>query len=275
MSIINKIQTSTIGEAFRAEESSEALLAITGVKGALMSEKPIKVTAAILDRAYKLQKEIAKQCHSFIENKGFEKINLNLENQDFIEMQDAIFELKDHYWLAKRIENIPVDISETYSVLLVKVLDGLQSIVPRLPISISARKTRVNDFEVSRFNRSFRTIDNPMSVLDDLEQGCLSRQQVTTLIAFYPKLYELIKTSMIATATEVTMADPEFQLPYNKLKQLSVLMLSNTVPADLQALLQANFVKEDEEAAAQKKPSSSTMNLSQRTQTASQRVEQK
>lgn len=274
MSVTQKIQDVTLDQALDVYEQSEALLALTGVEDALMLDRPIKVTDALIARSYKLHKDITKQCYQFIEQPTFDKINLNLQDVNFIEMQEKMFEAKDADWITKKVQDIPQDLVSGYSVLLVRLLDQLLALVPRLPVSISSDKRRPNDFAVAKFQTAFRTINDPMTILSDLQQGCLSRGQVSTVIVAYPKLYELMKSSLIAAAVEVQNKDPEHVLPYSKLKQLSVFMLMNTVPPDLQAFLQGNFKKADEDEARQAQ-NDKQINFAKQAETKTQRISEK
>lgn len=249
MSILQNVESTTFDQAAEVNISGEGLLAVTGVRSAL-EKQAVKVSEATLSKAISLNKVIGKKCKEFLLTPEFNKIDLNLEPIDFLELQEKIIQSYDANWLSKVIEQVPNDLKTDYSLALSNALQILKQLTPRLPVSITAAKSRPNDFEQSRFNRAFRTVNNPLSVLDDLEMGCLSRGQVATLISAYPQLYKLINETLTATGILITSKQPEFQLPYPKLKQLSVLMLSNTVPPDLQALLQENFTKQQQQQPA-------------------------
>ena len=269
----NKIQNAldfnldTIAEA---HANGELLLAVTGVDDILA--KKVKYKDSDLKKAVNLPKEVAQKCKQFLETKGFEKINLNLKKVNFLEVQEAILEEKDSNTMAEIIKTIPDDLQTQYVYAVSQALDTLESIVPRLPMSIS-KNIRPSDLIVGKFNRAYRTINEPLTIMDDLLQGCLSYGQVETLIIVYPNLYKLFVNTMLTMGIELAKKDQEVLVGYNKLKQLSILFMSNTVPPDLQTILQSNFAGADVTDAEQ--PTGAVPDLAKQNMTKTQRIENK
>ncbi len=219
------------------------LLAVVPVSQ-ILSKGGIKQPESALKRAGKLPDEILKRCKTFLLEPKFEKINLNLPKIDFLDINEKLSEAVDQRWVAEKLSHLPnLESQQSFSLALGKAFEYLRMQIPKIPVSITSRASRPSDFEVSRFNRIYRTVDDPMTILSDLEQGCLSREQVITLEAVYPSLYILIKEGLLSSAIEITSKDKEFVVPYPKLKQISVLLLSSTVQPDLQSILQDNFEK--------------------------------
>ncbi len=227
--------------------NGEALLAITGFDPVL-KKGPVKISQLNMKRAANLSSQVYRMCKEFLTEKEFMKGSLDLPKIDFLEMLDAINATVDENWLADKISEVPEWLQPDYALVLGQAFEHLRQAIPVLPVSITSRQTRPSDFQLSRFNRAYRTISNPMSVMDDLLKGFLSRSQVDTLITVYPELYSLIKDNLMLVATELTAKNKDYQVPYNKLKQISVLLLSSVVPPDLQTVLQANFIKQEEPA---------------------------
>lgn len=99
--------------------------------------------------------------------------------------------------------------------------------------------------EMAKFERYVEALDNPMSVMDDLESGTLSREKVEVLREVYPTIYQQVQSKAMDFITK----DPE-ALSYKKRIQLGTLL---NIPADSSLLpenigaLQRNFTKEQEQ----------------------------
>ena len=78
--------------------------------------------------------------------------------------------------------------------------------------------TRVSDADASRFLRYAQAVENPMSVLDEMHRGTLSREHVEALRSVYPKIYEQLVNRIQASVHEA-----DKPLPYDRLMQLSLL----------------------------------------------------
>ena len=232
----------TLDAQVAVEESGEALASVVGIVDAMLGK--VKFSDSTIMQSTKVGKKVSAAIKEFL-NEPFSPIKLELKDYDFRKLYDAVFEVRDVDWLAAAIENVPLDQAAIVSGKLLELIEILKNVTPRLPMSIASSKARINEFEVSRFNQTLRVLDEPLELLKELNMGCLSRGQVVTLATAYPNLYQLINETLQLQATELVAKDPEFQLPWEKLKQVSVLMLSNTIPADLQGLLQSNFQKED------------------------------
>ena len=250
--------------------SGEALVAVVGISS-LFSKDPIKFNKFTKAKIVKLPQEVVDSITHFLTQKEFDKIKLKMPNEDFLDLSDKITKSLDMEIITAKVESVPLDLQMEMTTGLMKVLQYLREQIPALPTSISSQKTRPSEFLLARFNNLWRTAEDPLVILEDLNQGILSRGQVDQLAMMYPDLWALYKEAVVTIGIELSGKDPEFTIPYNKLKQVSVLMLTNTVPADLQTLLQGNFKKEDKN-----EPSGGSVpNIAKITQTKSNRLEQK
>jgi len=104
-----------------------------------------------------------------------------------------------------------------------------------------------SSIEMAKFERYMEAIDNPMSVLDDLEKGSLTREKVEVLENIYPNLYKRIQDQSM----EYIANNPD-TLNYQQRLKIGTLL---NIPADTAlipkniGLLQANFGAEQEERA--------------------------
>jgi hypothetical protein len=98
---------------------------------------------------------------------------------------------------------------------------------------------RVSDAEKAKWMRYATAVDDPMSVLHDLQTGAITREQVEALKTVYQNLYQQIRTQVMQGLSE--QKEP---VPYAKRLQLGILL---DVPADASlspgfiASMQANY----------------------------------
>ncbi len=95
--------------------------------------------------------------------------------------------------------------------------------------------------ELEKFSRYLRTVEDPLSVLDDLNRGRLSREQVETLKVVDPGVYEDLQTRVMEK-----LGDTTERLPYLKRVQLGMLLEIPTDPS-----LQPGRVRMSQELYAQ------------------------
>lgn len=76
-----------------------------------------------------------------------------------------------------------------------------------------------SDHELSAFERRLNTVMDPASVIDDLKNGSLTKEQVETLQIVYPKLYQQIQKRVIQHISE-----NQKTVPYQSRLKLSLLM---------------------------------------------------
>jgi hypothetical protein len=248
-----------------AQTDGTYLLAVAKLDALLQGKSPISRNT--VRAAVGLPAEIARRCEAFIAEPGFKPVKLEMPGVDLRELSIVLFEEIDAEWLAARLGDVSDVEQESFAAALGAALAHLQERLPKVPVS---RRSRLSDMESSRFARVYRTVSNPMTVLDDLEMGCLSRSQVETLMAVFPVLHQAMVLGITSAAADALAKDEEFLLPWPKLKQVAVLTLSPTVPADLQGVLQGNFAREDAATAPQ---SGGSVNLAQAMSTPSQKLE--
>lgn len=99
----------------------------------------------------------------------------------------------------------------------------LQEKAPKNPFEgslvLSPLKWRPSDAELSKFNRYLKAIDDPFSILTDLEHGMLTPESVEAVRTVYPSLYS--KMSQIAVEQ---VGEHQDGLPFTKQLQLSMLL---------------------------------------------------
>lgn len=223
-----------------AQADGTYLLAVARIDELLRGKSPI--SASTVRRAVALPKEIARKCEEFINSERFEPLNFEMPKVDFQELKTIFFEDISPEWLAEKIGDVSEIDRDAFAVALGNALAFLQERFPKIPIG---KKSPLSSLQNGAFVRVFRTVAQPMTVLDDMLMGVLCRSQVETLIAVYPSLHQAMSLGINMAATEALAKDPEYTIPWQKLKQISVLNLSTTTAGNLAGVLQANFASPD------------------------------
>lgn len=81
------------------------------------------------------------------------------------------------------------------------------------------REYQPSSLDIAKFERYIEAIDNPLSLLDDLNSNTLTREKVEAVRVVYPSLYQ----EMVTDITN-SIAEMEEPLSYQKRAQLAVLM---------------------------------------------------
>lgn len=132
---------------------------------------------------------------------------------------------------------------------------GIQFLLSKLPKEVYdnqglpslQRKRQVSELELSKFARYLEAVENPLSLLRDLQSGTATREQVEAVAAVYPDLYERIREETYQYLAE------EQDLPYNKKVQIGVLLnidADSSLRRDALADLQSRFRAEEAKQAA-------------------------
>lgn len=136
----------------------------------------------------------------------------------------------------------PLTAQETQAALL-RGVDFLSSKLPsnmRQTDTLFPRQVMPSDAEMAKFQRYVQAVENPMSVLTDLEHGTLTSEHVEALQAVYPAIYREVQQAAISMVGEHGA-----KMSINKRIQLGVLLNIPTTEAlrpENIAGLQQNFV---------------------------------
>jgi len=102
-----------------------------------------------------------------------------------------------------------------------------------------------NDAELANFEQRLRVIENPFSVLDDMEEGSLTPESVEALKAIYPAIFKRIQGKFIES-----LQDTDEELPYTFRLQLALLLEEPTDPSlEMINFFQQTYADEEEQQA--------------------------
>jgi hypothetical protein len=129
----------------------------------------------------------------------------------------------------KGLSDIAPKVGQSMSETTTRALNFLFQKAPKNPnegrsINPNLRRWRPSDTEVAKWERYVAAVEQPMSVLEDLKHGRVSREGVEALKVVYPKLFGEVVSTLTEHLTELKQ-----DLPYPKRLQLSVLF---DVPVD-------------------------------------------
>lgn len=220
-------------------DSGESLAAVVGLSR-LLDRKPLTIYKYVVNQAASMDKTIAKRLAVFLDQPKFKKVDLGFDKLNYLEIRDIVASEVDEEVLSSNLEQIESeDLALALSSVVLKAHSYVRERIPKSTVRFKAVKP--SDFQAAEFLRVWKVVSEPLSVLDDLEMGCLASSQVATLKAVYPKLHEVVASSMMDAIADKLAVDQEYIVPYPKLKQIAILLEQKLVPEDLQGLLQNNF----------------------------------
>lgn len=118
--------------------------------------------------------------------------------------------------------------------LIQKQLESAQFLFSKLPKNPSAGKTlndaindwRPSDQDLAKFERYVKAANDPLSVLDDMQHGAITREGVDTLRTLYPSLYSSIQEHVLDN-----LANLQRRVPYTQRLNLSLLLNAPVDPS--------------------------------------------
>lgn len=114
--------------------------------------------------------------------------------------------------------------AEVVGTRAISAIEFLQSKIPKRPYEAvfpvgGPKPYTPSSLELAKFERYLQAVDSPLSVLDDLESGTVTREHVEALQKVYPALYTEIRSKV----SEIMSDKSEDSLTYPKRVQLSLL----------------------------------------------------
>lgn len=136
-------------------------------------------------------------------------------------------------------------------------IDFLAAKMPKNPgVGSLLTKSRYtpSDQAIARWGRYVEAAENPMSVLDSLADGTMTKEGVETLQTLYPAMYSAVKLEILKQAPKL-----EASLPYDREVMLSAFMgvpVNGLMQPQSIALLQSTFAPTEQEQPPPGRPAS-------------------
>ncbi len=150
-----------------------------------------------------------------------------------------------------RISQVSPDIALETQETLIRAMMYIAQNIPRDPSqgtnTIFERHYQPSSMEMARMERIVQAVENPFSILEDLEHGTLTREHVNAVKVVYPAVYAAIRTQAIER-----IATDGQTMNYNRKVQAGILL---DIPTDESLMpyaiagLQSNFAQQNADAA--------------------------
>lgn len=175
-------------------------------------------------------------------------------SEDLQKMTSDPAPLMDH--LSKNAMKLSGAAPSTVMALNSTIAKSIQFLNEKLPkdsssgIGLFSRKWEPSSIELSKFERYLNAVDNPLSVLDDLKSGTITREAVEAIKVVYPDLYVRIQQETMNHIAE------NHDIQYSKRLELGILLDipadSSLLPDNIAALQQIFADREQQRNAARK-----------------------
>ena len=238
----------------RSLEDGTALIATLGLDWFLQAggKAPV-IKERDLKAATRFQDTLKRRFSSFLESPTFDKPQPGqLDMGDYASVREALLAF-DADSLAVRLSAIS---DPEYKVVVGEaVTRAVELLKQRMPPELTRSPGSHSDFKSASFMRAWRTLSRPLSLVEDMEVGYLCRDQVDTLAGVFPALYEDISTALLEAVIEREAKagageGKAANIPYKKLKQVSVMLSQPLMSEDLKGLLAQSFGPEEQQTSS-------------------------
>lgn len=226
-----------------ADLAGEALLATVGIDRFIGEPKPIRITQELRERALGLPARWDRAIRKFLTADDWAP-DSELPPFDFAEVSEALAQETSVEDLTERLAGAgDADMALSLATAATAALDYLRLHIPRRghATATGPKESRPSALETARFRRIFGVVNRPEVVLDDLQEGDLTREQVQTLERVYPELYAFVQRAVVNQLTRLREEKPNVTLPRARDLQLQVLLQAASWNAGLDRRLQAAF----------------------------------
>ena len=244
----------------KASNYLDRLGKVSTVDGILFAEKQMKVAAKKLDSIGASITAPLKDKASvgFVSSRvAQDKAKTKKERlEEFNKIADQVAELSNNQaQLSTKLSPITntlqvtgaSNIASEFEMANKRAIDFLQVAMPKNPRSNLVFKSKVkwepSDVELNTFERKYRAVLDPFSIIDDLNQGTLRKESMDAVEAVYPKLYNEMKNRVLTAIQDTDVS-------YQKRLKLSLLLglpLGNETSSEGIKLLQSNFLAENQQ----------------------------
>ncbi len=222
----------------------------TGLKSFVNNTKKVAVpasTKALLSSGFIQPINTKKRKKVKTKKEAFEAISENLNK--LVTDSDALSSYLERNQLIE--SQAAPNTGNAVNQSLITAISFLESKIPKDPApgsGLFSRKFEPSSLEIAKFERYLEAVENPTSVLNDLESGSLTREGVEAVKSVYPNLYNRIQNEAIEQISE------NQNMEYSKRIQLGMLLEldsdSSLIAANITGLQQTFADKEQAQTAA-------------------------
>lgn len=178
------------------------------------------------------------------------------------------------------LNNVAPETTNAAVVTAIKGLEFLNSKMPKPTTDVSSsnlftkREFEPSQLQLSKFERYVQAVENPMSAVDDLKDGTLTREAAEAIQVVYPNLFAKMQEQVIET-----VQDPNVKIDYNKRLQLGILMNiptdSSLMPANIASLQNNIMFQEAEQPSSATAAKAENLDIADRRETKANQIAQK
>ena len=270
-STVGKVARNTVVLQDLANKAAQVQATINKGVDAAMLPRPSKRNTELVSNAILVKSGLAfdaeKQKAPKTRLEAFKNVQANLTN--LINDEEAAVGL-----LARKTARVANADPEVGMVLQQRIANTVQFLNSKLPKSAVLpgafqRPYQPSSLELAKFERYVQVAEAPLTILEEVKNGTLTREHVEALQALYPEIYRQVQQRIMSNITS-----GKWSLSYERRLQLGILL---GVPADssLQpesvAQLQSNFATEEAEEPRAK--GLDQLDMSNRAETGVRRIE--
>jgi hypothetical protein len=178
------------------------------------------------------------------------------------------------------LNNVAPETTNAAVVTAVKGLQFLNSKMPKPTTDVSSsnlftkREFEPSELQLSKFERYVQAVENPMSAVEDLKDGTLTREASEAIQVVYPNLFAKMQEQVIEM-----VQDPNVKVDYNKRLQLGILMDiptdSSLMPANIANLQNNIMFQEAEQPSSATAAKAENISIADRRETKANKIAQK
>lgn len=221
----------------------ECLIAAVGI-GPFVDATIQRVHGYQLDRAAKVPDEINRRIYRFL-NRDEPEPTAELPDFDFDEVVAMLDDetLPEHVLAQIAALGDDGDTALAVNLQVQRIVAYLKGKIPRrVHQSLAGPEyTRPPESDIARFARMWAIAQNPLSILDDLNEYAVSRDQAQAIADIYPQLFATFFPSVQAQLARAKQVDKSFHLLRQKETLLRVLTKQEAQNVTLGRALQAQF----------------------------------
>lgn len=149
-------------------------------------------------------------------------------------------------YLTRGLEGTP-NISSALAAKNAMILQYLQNTIPKAkgpPTPFNKMKWEPSPSELSKFERRVHALNNPLTVLDELKAGTVTKESIESLQVGHPKLFEAMKKRVLSS-----LEQNDKPVPYAARIKLSLLFeepFDGNLNSQVITNYQLNFKKQDQ-----------------------------
>ncbi len=194
----------------------EPILAALGVEP-FLRDTPARILNVHLRAATEMGDTAYGIIRDSVADKGFAPVP-TMPPFDYDAVRDMVAQDTTLDIMTQRAADIDSDLMEELAPHIGRVLEYLKLKLPSVTIKTLTgdKPAEPSDTAVARFRRTWRVANRPLSVLEDMAAGIVTRNQVRDLVAMYPQLAQATQDMLVEELALAKARDPDISFSWPK-----------------------------------------------------------